>query len=56
MDVFILNSDLMVSRPQVNLGENCSTSYLVKQIIDPWKGILIINGHLIELSILYAKT
>jgi hypothetical protein len=50
-----IDSELMVSRHQVNLGEYCSTPYLVKQVIDPQQGILFLDGPLIEFSIICAQ-
>jgi hypothetical protein len=44
----------MVSKPQINIGEDGSTPQLVKQVINHWQWILILDGHLIEFSIIYA--
>src|SRR5882757_6649021 len=52
MNVFILNSHLMVTRPQVNLGKYLCSSHLIKEVINPRKRIFILHINLVQLSVI----
>jgi hypothetical protein len=45
----------MASIPQYVLEKIVAPLNLVKQVINSWQGILILNGHLIKLTIFYAQ-
>jgi hypothetical protein len=47
-DIFLPDFQLMVSRSQIDLREYACSILLVKQIFNPWKGIFILNGDLIQ--------
>jgi hypothetical protein len=46
--VALSNLQLMISRSKINLREHTCTSELIKQIINPRKWILILDGNLIH--------
>jgi hypothetical protein len=50
------NFDLMVTRMKVNLGENFSSSQLIKKNIDSGKRVLVLDGHCIERSIIHTHS
>jgi hypothetical protein len=35
---------MMIARSEINLGEILGTSELIKQIINPWQGVLVLDG------------
>ena len=49
VDVFFFNSYLMITWPNINLEENFCIFQLIKQVIDPWKKILILHNYLVQL-------
>ena len=52
MNLFILDSHLMVTRPQVNLGKYLCSSHLIKEVINPRKRIFILHTNLFQLSVI----
>ena len=54
--VLFLDSQLVVSRSQINLREHSSTLQLIKQVIYSWEWVSIIHRHFIQLMIINAKT
>ena len=46
----------MIAQPQIDLREELRTLKLVKQIIYPRKRILILNYHLVQLSVINAQS
>src|SRR6267154_1912057 len=52
MNVFILDSHLMVTRPQVNLGKYLCSSHLIKEVINPRKRIFILHSNIVQLSVI----
>src|ERR1044072_7933875 len=53
--IFFLDPDLMVTRSQIYLGEYRSSLQLVHQIINSWKRVSVLNGHLIQLPIIHTQ-
>lgn len=51
-DIHFPNHQLMVTRLKIDLGEEFNTKKLVKQIINPWKRLLILYRHLIQLLVI----
>lgn len=49
--VFFNNSDLVVSRPKIQLWEPTSLTKLIKQVSNEWNGVLVLRGHLVQCSI-----
>jgi hypothetical protein len=49
------NFDLMVTRTKVDLGENSSSSQLIKKNIDSGKRIFVLDGYCIEPSVIYTQ-
>jgi hypothetical protein len=49
------NFDLMVTKTKVNLGENSGSSQLIKERIDSWKRIFVLDGHCIERSVIHTQ-
>ena len=55
MDVVGLHSDLMISGLKIQLSEECRTMEFVKQLIDGWDWVLVLDSDAIECSIVHAK-
>ncbi|KAK4708720.1 hypothetical protein R3W88_029645 [Solanum pinnatisectum] len=55
-NVIFFHPQLVITRAKINLREITCSLKLVKQIIYPSKRILILNGHLVQLSIVNART
>ena len=45
----------MIPRPQVDLGEDPCSTQLIKEIINSWQRVLVLNSHLVYLSVVYAQ-
>ncbi|KAK4731539.1 hypothetical protein R3W88_024527 [Solanum pinnatisectum] len=50
-NITIIHPQLVITRPKINLREITCSLKLVNQIIYPWKRLLILNGHLVQLTI-----
>ena len=55
MDVVGLHSDLMISELKIQLSEECHTMEFVKQLIDGWDWVSVLDSDAIERSIVHAK-
>ena len=55
MNVFILDSYLMVTKPQVKLGKYLSSSHLIKEIINPRKRVFILHCDFVQLSVINTQ-
>ena len=53
-DVYLPNSQLMVTGAENYLGVDSISSQLIKHIINPWQRVPILNSNLIQLPIIYA--
>jgi hypothetical protein len=49
------NFDLVVTRTKIDLGENFSSSQLIKKDIDSGQRIFVLDGHCIERSIINTQ-
>jgi hypothetical protein len=47
--------DLMITRTEIDLGENSSSSQLIKKKIDSGKRIFVLDGHRIERSVIHTQ-
>ena len=56
LNVTISDSELMITRSEVYLSEMTSTLKLVKQVINPEDGILILDCDLVQLAIVNAHS
>src|ERR1041385_5780722 len=50
-DVRLSDLQLMISGPQINLGEDSGSVQLVEQILDLEERILVLDGHFIQLTL-----
>src|SRR3954469_2155273 len=55
-NIFLANLDLMITTSQVKLREYHSSSKLIEEIINPRKGIFILDGFSIERPIVHTKS
>ena len=55
MDVVGLHSDLMISGLKIQLSEECHTMEFVKQLIDGWDWVSILDNDGIECLIVHTK-
>ena len=55
MNVFILDSYLMVTKPQVNLGKYLLSFHLIKEVINPRKRVFIIQCDFVQLSVINTQ-
>ena len=53
-NIGVSNLMLMVSGPKVNLGEYLGSVHLIKHIFNLGKRILILNGHVIQLTVIHT--
>ena len=53
--IFRLHSYLVISGSQINIAKHLRTNQLIHQIINHWKRILVLNGNLIQLSIIHTQ-
>ena len=49
MNILILGSYLMVTRPEVNIGKYLWSSHLIKEVINPRQRILVLHSDLVQL-------
>ena len=55
MDVVGLHSDLIISELQIQLSEECRTMEFVKQLIDGWDWVSVLDSDGIERLIVHTK-
>ena len=53
--ITLRNFQLMIPRPQVDLGEDPCSTQLIKDVINSWQRVLVLNGHLVYLLVVYAQ-
>ena len=56
MNVFILDSYLMITRPQVNLGKYLCSSHLIKEVINSGQRILVLYYDFVQLSVINTQS
>ena len=42
----------MIAGSEINLREILGTSKLIKQIIDPWQGVLVLDGDCVQVPVI----
>jgi hypothetical protein len=47
-DIFITDFNLMIVVVEINLGEHLGSRQLIKQDVDAWERILVLNGDCIQ--------
>lgn len=55
-DIFLPNPDLMLSHPQIQLGENFGGVQLFEKIIDLRQMIFVFDGLFVERTIVHTKS
>ena len=55
-NIFLLYLELMISSPQINFSEYFRPTKLIKQIVDPRQWILVFDGNVIQLSVVYTHS
>ena len=55
-DILLLNFQLMIIRAEINLKKISGTSNLIKEIVNVGQWVLVLNGHLVQLTIIWAKS
>jgi hypothetical protein len=55
-DIFITDLNLMIVRVEINLGEHLDSRQLIKQDIDAWERILVLDGDCIQRSVIHTQT
>ena len=55
MDVVELHSDLIISGLQIQLSEECRTMEFVKQLIDGWDWVSVLDSDRIERLIVHIR-
>ena len=53
--ITLRNFQLIIPRPQVDLGEDLCSTQLIKDVINSWQRVLVLNGHLVYLLVVYAQ-
>jgi hypothetical protein len=46
----------MIARSEINLGEILGTSKLIKQIIDSWQRVLVLDGDCVQVPVINAHS
>ena len=52
----LLDLQLMIFQPQIDLRKVMRTFKLIKQVINTRKQILVLDGHLVQLLVVYTKS
>jgi hypothetical protein len=55
-NIFITDLNLMIAGVEINLGEHLGSHQLIKQDIDAWERILILDGDYIQRSVIHTQT
>jgi len=50
-DILRANPQLMITRMQIDLREHTSTLELIKEILNAWQGMLVLDGDCIQIPI-----
>ena len=53
-NIFLLDFELVISGPQINLGEYFCPTKLIKQIVNPWQWIFVLDGDIIHLTVIHT--
>ena len=56
MNVFIIDSHPMVTRPQVNIGKYILSPHLIKEIINPMQSVFILHRNFVKLSVINTQS
>jgi hypothetical protein len=51
-----MDLDLIITQSKINLGEHLSTCQLIKQEVDVWQWVHVLDCHRIEWSIIDAQS
>jgi hypothetical protein len=51
-----MNLDLVIAGVDINLGEHFGSRLLIKQDVNVWKWILVLDGDYIEQSVIHTYT
>jgi hypothetical protein len=54
-DIFITDLNLVITGVEINLGEYLGSLQLIKQDINAWEGILVLDGDCIQQSVIYPQ-
>jgi hypothetical protein len=44
----------MISTAEINLGEHFGSIQLIKQVFNLWKGVLVLDGYLVEFTVIHT--
>ena len=55
-NITLSNLHLMIARSEINLGEILGTSELVKQIINSWQRVLVLDGDCVQVLVINAHS
>jgi hypothetical protein len=47
-DIFITDFNLMIAGAEINLGEHLGFCQLIKQDVDAWEGVLVLDSDCIQ--------
>jgi hypothetical protein len=53
-DIFITDLNLMIARAEINLGEHLGSHQLIKQDVDAWEGVLVLDSDCIQRSVIHT--
>jgi hypothetical protein len=53
-DIFDTDFNLMITRAVINIGEHLGSRRLIKQDVDAWKRILVLDGDCIQQSVIHT--
>ena len=54
-NVRLSNLQLVITCPKIDLGKDSGSVHLIEQILDLGKGVLVLNGAVIELAIIHTQ-
>ena len=55
-NILLLDFELVISGPQINLGEYFCPAELIKQIINSWEWIFVINSDIVQLTVIHTHS
>ena len=55
-NILLFNFELIISSPQIDLGEHLGSTELIKQIINSWQRVFVFDCDIIQLPVVHTHT
>jgi hypothetical protein len=53
-DIFITDLNLVIVGAEINLGEHLGSRQLIKQDVNAWEGVFVLDGDCIQRSVIHT--